>query len=75
MEVFRRQLESNPTSFCTQVVRANARRALAADTSESDVRASSMRVFFERHVNFGKARGVAYLAYGLATVADQMQAH
>ena len=55
MELFRRQLESNPANF-TSTVRANARRALTADASESDARANSMRVFFERHVNFGKAR-------------------
>ena len=51
MELFRRQLESNPTSFCTRVARASAMRVLAADASKSDVRASSMRVCFERHVS------------------------
>ena len=73
LEIWRRQLEANPASI-TATVRRNARRALAASDADTDPRVNSMREFLAKAVAFGQAKGVAYLAYGIATVVDFLAA-
>ena len=73
LEIWRRQLEANPASI-TATVRRNARRALAASDADTDPGVNSMREFLAKAVAFGQAEGVAYLAYGIATVVDFLAA-
>lgn len=71
LEVYRRQLESQPAAY-TATIRRNARRAMSAGDHDTDPRVNSMREFLTRSVPFGQAKGVAYLGFGMATVADYM---
>ncbi|CAK0812814.1 unnamed protein product, partial [Prorocentrum cordatum] len=69
LKVWRRHLEANPASMVVTVC-CNARRVLAASDGDTDLGVNSMREYLSRQVAFGQAKGVAYLAYGIATVAD-----
>ena len=73
LEIWRRWFEKFPEKY-TQVVRENIVRHQKGELSAGDPRVRSSRQFFNGAVPMGKGRTIPYIALGLCTVFDQMDA-
>jgi len=76
MEAFRQVLRKNPTRIST-AIRANLHQALVEtpidSMTDADPRVHSAREYLSQMCGFDKARGITYVAYGLASVLDLMR--